>query len=53
MGFKPRQYPSGLETVNEFTKRMQSIIKEAKSIIHKVQENMMRCYAAREFSAEM
>jgi len=44
MGFKPRQHPSGLETVNEFTKRMQSITKEAKSMIHKVQENIMRYY---------
>ena len=36
MGFELRQNPSGLETVNEFTKRMQSTTKEAKSMICKV-----------------
>ena len=40
MGFKLRQNPSDLETVNEFTKRMQSTTKEAKSMIHKIQEDM-------------
>jgi len=44
MGFKPRQNPSSLETVNEFTKRMESATEEAKSAIHKVQEDMMRYY---------
>jgi len=36
MGFEPRQNPSSLEMVNEFTKRMESTTKEAKSMIHKV-----------------
>ena len=36
MGFELRQNPSGLETVNEFTKRMQSATEEAKSTICKV-----------------
>jgi len=36
MGFEPRQDPSSLETVNEFTKRMESATEEAKSTIHKV-----------------
>jgi len=30
MGFEPQQNPSGLETVNEFTERMRTAIKEAK-----------------------
>ena len=43
MGFKPRQNPSGLETINEFMKRIQSATEEAKSMIHKAQENIT-CY---------
>jgi len=53
MGFKPRQNPSGLETVNEFTKRMQSTTKEAKSTIRKVQEDMMHYYNQRRSPASM
>jgi len=37
MGFEPRQNSSGLETVNEFTERMKTAIKEAKSVICKTQ----------------
>jgi len=44
MGFELRQNPSGLETVNEFMKRMQFATKEAKSTIYKVQEDMTRYY---------
>jgi len=44
MGFEPRQNPSGLEIVNEFTKRMQSATEEAKSAIRKAQEDMMHYY---------
>jgi len=47
MGFKPRQNPSSLETVNKFTKRIESATEEAKSTICKVQENMMRYYNQR------
>jgi len=47
MGFKPRQDPSSLETVNEFTKRMESATKEAKSAICKAQEDMTRYYNQR------
>jgi len=47
MGFEPRQDPSSLETVNEFTKRMESATKEAKSAIRKVQEDMTRYYNRR------
>jgi len=47
MGFKPRQDPSSLETVNEFTKRMESTTEKAKSTIHKVQEDMGRYYNQR------
>jgi len=47
MGFEPRQDPSSLETVNEFTKRMESATKEAKSTIRKAQEDMMRYYNQR------
>jgi len=44
MGFEPSQVPSGLEIVNEFTERMKSATEEAKSVIHKAQEDMMRYY---------
>jgi len=44
MGFEPQQNPSGLETVNEFTERMKTAIDEAKSTIHKAQDNMKRYY---------
>jgi len=44
MGFEPRQDPSSLETVNEFTKRMESATEEAKSAIRKAQEDMTRYY---------
>jgi len=47
MGFEPRQDPSSLETVNEFTKRMESATEEAKSAICKTQEDMMRYYNRR------
>jgi len=47
MGFKPRQNPSSLETVNEFTKRMESATKEAKSVIHKAQEDIVQYYNRR------
>jgi len=47
MGFEPRQNPSSLETVNEFTGRMKSTTEEAKSTIHKVQEDMVRYYNRR------
>ena len=44
MGFELRQDPSSLETVNEFTKRMESTTKKAKSAIRKAQEDMTRYY---------
>jgi len=44
MGFEPRQDPSSLKTVNEFTKRMESATEEAKSAIRKAQEDMTRYY---------
>jgi len=44
MGFEPRQNPSGLEMVNEFTERMRTAIEEAKSTIRKAQDNMKRYY---------
>jgi len=47
MGFEPRQDPFSLETVNEFTKRMESATKEAKSVIRKAQEDMARYYNRR------
>ena len=43
-GFEPRQNPSGLETVNEFMERMRTAIKEAKSAIRKVQNDMKKYY---------
>ena len=53
MGFEPRQNLSDLETVNEFTKRMQSTTKEAKSVIRKVQEDMTHYYDWRRSLAPM
>jgi len=47
MGFEPRQNPSGLETVNEFTERMRMAIEEAKSAIRKAQDDMKRYYDRR------
>jgi len=47
IGFEPRQDPSSLETVNEFTKRIESATEEAKSAICKVQEDMTRYYNRR------
>jgi len=47
MGFEPRQDPSSLETVNEFTKRIESATEEAKSVICKAQEDMTRYYNQR------
>jgi len=44
MGFEPRQNPSGLETVNEFTERMRTAIEEAKSTIRKTQDDMKKYY---------
>ena len=53
IGFKLRQNPSGLETVNKFMKRMQSATEKAKSVIHKVQEDMTRYYNRRRSPAPM
>jgi len=47
MGFEPRQNPSGLEMVNEFTERMRMVIEEAKSAIRKAQDNMKRYHNRR------
>jgi len=47
IGFEPRQDSSSLKTVNEFTKRMESATEEAKSVICKAQEDMMRYYNQR------
>jgi len=44
MGFEPSQAPSGLEMVNEFMEQMKSATEEAKSAIHKAQEDMTRYY---------
>jgi len=47
IGFELRQDPSSLETVNEFTKRMESATEEAKSAIRKAQEDVTRYYNQR------
>jgi len=47
MGFELRQDPSSLETVNEFTKRMEFATEEAKSTICKAQKDMTRYYNRR------
>jgi len=44
MGFEPQQNPSGLEMVNEFTERIRTAIEEAKSTIHKAQDDMKKYY---------
>jgi len=44
MGFEPQQNLSSLETVNEFMERMRTVIEEAKSVIHKAQDDMKRYY---------
>ena len=44
MGFEPSQVPSELEMVNKFMERMKSATEEAKSAIHKAQEDMMQYY---------
>jgi hypothetical protein len=44
MGFEPMQSPSHLETVNEFTDRMNSVLTEAKSTLAKAQDDMSRYY---------
>ena len=44
MGFEPRQNPSDLETVNEFTERIRTAIEEVKSMICKTQNDMKRYY---------
>jgi len=53
MGFEPRQDPSSLEMVNEFTKKMESTTEEAKSTIRKAQEDMTRYYNRRRSPAPM
>jgi len=47
MSFEPCQNHSGLETVNEFTERIRTAIKEAKSAIRKAQDDMKRYYDRR------
>jgi hypothetical protein len=47
MGFEPTQSSSHLETVNEFTGRMQSALTEAKSALAKAQDDMSRYYDRR------
>jgi len=44
IGFELQQNPSGLETVNKFTERIRTAIDEAKSAIHKAQDDMKRYY---------
>jgi len=53
MGFEPSQVPSRLETVNEFTERMKSTTEEAKSAIHKTQEDMTQYYNRKRTPAPM
>jgi len=53
MGFELRQDPSSLETVNKFTKRMESATEEAKSAICKAQKDMTRYYNRRRSPASV
>jgi len=47
MGFEPRQSPSSLKMVNEFTERIKSATEEAKSAICKAQKDMTQYYNQR------
>jgi len=47
MSFEPQQDPLSLEMVNEFTRRMKAATEEAKSTIHKTQEDMAWYYNQR------
>jgi len=47
MGFEPRQPPSKVEAVNEFTDRMKSTLEEAKSALVKAKDDMARYYNQR------
>jgi len=47
MDFKPRQNPSSLETVNEFTERMKTAVEKVKSAIRKAQDDMKKYYDRR------
>ena len=47
MGFEPRQPPSKVEAVNEFTDRMRSTLEEAKSALAKAKDDMARYYDQR------
>jgi len=53
MGFEPSQALFGLETVNKFMEQMKSAMEEAKSAIHKVQEDMMQYYNRKRTPAPM
>jgi len=53
MSFKLGQNPSDLEMVNEFMKRIKSTTEEAKSVIHKVQEEITQYYNQRRSPAPM
>jgi len=53
MGFEPQQNHSDLEMVNEFTERMRMAIKEAKSAIYKVQDDIKRYYNRQRTPAPM
>jgi len=44
MGFEPQQDHSDLEMVNKFTEQMRMAIKEVKSAICKVQDDMKKYY---------
>ena len=47
MGFEPRQPPSKVEAVNDFTDRMKSTLEEAKSAMAKAKDDMARYYNQR------
>lgn len=47
MGFEPRQAPSKVESVNEFTDRMKSSLEEAKVALTKAKDDMARYYNQR------
>jgi transposase InsO family protein len=51
MGFEPRQPPSPVESVNEFTERMKSTLEEAKSALTKSKDDMTRYYNQRRMAA--
>ena len=51
MGFEPQQPPSHMETVNEFTEQMKSMLEEAKAALAKSKDDMVGYYDQKQTKA--